>query len=204
MDELPILHRYDVSNYNGDYYILKKDLNLKNEFNNKINELFSSCDYKICAVVLDKKTHLERYGRSARNPYSYLLDILLERYIFFLRQHSGIGDVMAEARGKKNDRELKNVYRRFYKNGTQFVGPQNIQSVLTSNDIKIKEKIRAVAGLEMADLLTLATKFDALKRYSVIKALNRNFQENLIKIIEGKYLNDNKGDILGYGLKLIK
>ena len=38
---------------------------------------------------------------------------MLERYCNFLRLNNSVGDVMAEARGKKEDRKLQEVFGSF-------------------------------------------------------------------------------------------
>lgn len=68
-------------------------------------------DYTLCAVVLDKKSHLERYQKSAFHPYHYCTNVLLERYVFYLQENGGRGDVLAEARGKREDHALKEEYK---------------------------------------------------------------------------------------------
>ena len=205
-DDLPVLHRNDILNFSGDYLKLKKDIQLKNQFDQKIQDLLGGCEYKICVVVLDKKTHLDRYQKSALNPYNYSLAVLLERYIFFLEQYSATGDVMVESRGGKDDQDLEKAYKQFYENGTYYIKPTHIQPVLTSNSLKIRSKKEQVGGLEIADLLTLSTKIDALHTYGVIPKLLDNFQTKIIRMTQGKYLchPDHEADPKGVGKKLIK
>ena len=202
-DELPILHREDIVNKRGAFSKLN-NVEIEKQFNEILMSLIKDMDYAICAVVLDKKTHLDRYQKSAFHPYHYCMNVLLERYTFYLQEKGFKGDVLAEARGKKEDQSLKEEYKRFYEGGTYFCRPSTIQQFLTSKEIKIKPKTKMFVGLEFADLLSLATKFDTLKSFGEISTLNDNFCKIIIDNIQGKYRSSPSGKTMGFGKKLIK
>ena len=203
-DEPPILHREDIRGCNGNFSMLKEKPKLKEKFDQLMLELLESYSFKICTVVLDKKSHLERYQDSARNPYHYSLAMLLERYVHFLHSVKSRGDVMVEARGGKEDKKLEEEYRQFYSKGTYYLSPHYIAEVITSNSIKVKRKRQAIAGLEIADLLTLPTKIDVLNCYGVIKKLDSNFQTKIIGKIQDKYLTGSgTKESKGHGKKFI-
>lgn len=201
-DELPVLHREDIVNKKGVFSKLN-DEGFKKEFNKKFLSLLKNLEYALCAVVLDKKSHLERYQKSAFYPYHYCLNVLLERYIFYLEENNGRGDVLAEARGKKEDHALKEEYSNFYEGGTYFCTPGRVQKFLTSRKIKIKPKSKMFSGLEFTDLLSLATKIDTLNSFGRIPPLLDNFCKVIIENIQGKYRCSAKGEIQGFGRKLI-
>ena len=71
-------------------------------------------------VVIDKKYHIDTYGKSAFHPYHFALAAMLERYCGFLNFLNSRGDVWAEERGKKEDRSLEREYSRIYTDGTYF------------------------------------------------------------------------------------
>ena len=201
-DDLPILHREDIVNKRGDFAKLN-DESIKEKFNEKFISILKDTDYAICAVVLDKQSHLKRYDKSALHPYHYCLTVLLERYVFYLKEKEGCGDVLAEARGKKEDQALKDVYTNFYEDGTFFCSSKHIQKFLTSREIKIKPKSYKYAGLEFADLLALASKLDTLKSYSELTDLTDNFCKIIINNIQNKYRHSQLGKIIGFGKKFI-
>jgi hypothetical protein len=200
-DNLPILHREDILNRRGDFIKLRDPVLCK-EFDRLVLELLSNHDYVICVVVLDKTEHLKKYGAAAYHPYHYCLNVILEKYTRCLHDLNSIGDVMAEARGGKDDRKLEKEYTKFYRFGTQFRSPEYIQQVLTSEDIKIRRKELGIEGLEIADLLTLANKIDVLHTYGHIDSLDPNFQTKLIRKIQPRYFK-NGSIIKGYGKKLL-
>ncbi len=201
-DELPVLHREDIVNKRGVFSKLN-DSDFEKEFNEKFLDLVNNLDYKICAVVLDKKSHLERYQNSAFHPYHYCTNVLLERYTFYLQDNGSRGDVMAEARGKKEDHALKEEYSRFYEEGTHFFNPKHIQQFLTSREIKVKPKSKMFVGLEFADLLSLATKLDTLESYGQIPDLNDNFCKTIVQDVQAKYRSSDNGQTKGFGKKFI-
>ena len=199
---VPVQHREDIVNKKGVFAKLN-DGGFEKEFNERFLDLIKNLNYKICAVVLDKKSHLERYQKSAFHPYHYCANVLLERYVFFLQENGGRGDVLAEARGKKEDHALKEEYKRFFEIGTYFCKPAYIQQFLTSKEIKIKPKSKMFVGLEFADLLSLATKLDILHSYGQIPILDDNFCKVVVENIQNKYRSSANGQTKGFGKKLI-
>jgi len=204
-DNLTVLHRDEIVHKQGPFSVLD-DETTKNSFNTKLLSLLCDTNYTLCGVVLDKKTHLERYGRAAVHPYHYCLSVLLERYTFFLGEIDSRGDVMSEARGKKEDAALRGAYSSFYQNGTFYCPSTKVQARLTSNDIKLRTKEKSAEGLELADLLVLATKFFILKEYAAIPELTDNFSKTIIENVERKFRCDpsSPGKKKGFGIKLIR
>ena len=47
------------------------------------------------------------------------------------------GDVMAESRGGKEDMRLKSSFVRLWKDGTDYVSPDQFQKALTSKQLKV-------------------------------------------------------------------
>lgn len=201
-DSPPILHREEIVNKTGVFGKLN-DPAVEVEFNDRLLDLLENIDYSVCTVVIDKKSHLEKYQKSAEHPYHYCFKTMLERYLHFLDTR-GKGDVMAESRGKVEDLALKQVYEDFYKRGTYFCSSDLVQSHLTSHEIKIKNKDRGIAGLEIADLLSLPTKLDVLESFGVIPNLSENFNKTIINKLQRKYCRGNNNfRIKGYGKKLL-
>lgn len=201
-DDLPILHREDIINRKGVFAKLN-DPEVEAKFNEVFLGLLKGMDYTICTIVLDKKSHLERYQQAALHPYHYCLNMLLERYTFHLGENGGRGDVLAEARGKKEDHALKEEYARFYEHGTFYRKPHHIQQVLTSKELKLKPKTKGIVGLEFADLLSLATKLDTLHAYKVLPSLTDNFCKTVIDNVQPKYRCSPGGASKGFGKKLV-
>lgn len=201
-DDLPILHRKDIVNKNGPFFKLNDPV-IEKTFNRLLFTLLRDTDYSVCAVALDKKAHLERYQKSADHPYHYCLKVMIERYLHYLELR-GKGDVLAESRGRAEDMELKQAYSDFYKRGSHFCTKEYVQSFLTSKEIKIKKKEKQISGLEIADLLSLATKLDVLSTYKQIPPLKTNFNKKIVKELQPKYCRGNNNrSMKGYGKKML-
>ncbi|HHH41115.1 MAG TPA: DUF3800 domain-containing protein [Chloroflexi bacterium] len=92
-DEPVILHRKDLINRRGPFWRLR-DPEAERRFNEDLLRFLADQEYLLITVVIDKKSHIERYGSAAYHPYHYCLAALLERYCGFLNRfaHIGIGD----------------------------------------------------------------------------------------------------------------
>ena len=80
-------------------------------FDKDLLSLMKDWQYKVISVCLDKKKHKETYSVWRFDPYHYCLAVLLERFVFFLKRKDACGDAMAESRGGKEDRRLKDSFR---------------------------------------------------------------------------------------------
>jgi hypothetical protein len=197
-------HAEDIKSGRGIFGVLHTNAEIKSKWNTILFSIMHDIDFKICAVVIDKKEHKEKYGLAALHPYHYCLNIITEQYLKFLDDRNSKGDVMAESRGKKEDRLLSNTFTGFYTEGNQFYSPEKIQNILTSKEIKIKTKAYGISGLILADILSLAVKFNIIYSYTNIEGgLKDNFVKQLSDIIANKYLSDENGEVKGFGQKFV-
>lgn len=184
-DLRPPLHLTDIMAAKNSFSRLQEQ-SIKNRFNEILLPLLSEVEYRIFTVVIDKNSHQDRYSTPA-HPYHYNLTCMLERYCKYLKYVNGRGDVMAEARGKAEDRKLSEVYAQFYDAGTDYATAADIQARLTTNSIKLKTKSNLIQGLEFADLLALSSKIDVLHTHGKIDRLDENFTTTVINTIQSKY-----------------
>ncbi len=163
-------------------------------------------DYTVITVVIDKKAHVERYQEFAFHPYHYCLGAMLERYCGFLHFNNAKGDVLAESRGGSEDKQLKEAYFNIYESGTQFRRPPFFQNVLTSKEIKIKQKQANIAGLQLADLLAHPLKQEILIENNRVQEVKEElFGGKICEIIKEKYNRHYfQGRIEGFGKVFIK
>lgn len=202
-DKLVVLHRDEIVNQQGPFFKLANP-DFEKDFNQKLDDLLTNGEYVLCAVVLDKKAHLNRYKTAALHPYHYCLNVVLERYVFFLDEVDGVGDVMSEARGKVEDTALRGAFKNFYDNGTYYCKADRVQKRLSSKDIKLRTKKDTTEGLELSDLLVLASKLYILFIYGKIVNLTDNYCKKIMSKMIAKFRrNKINGRIKGYGLKLI-
>ncbi len=117
---------------------------------------------QIFTVVIDKQAHLALYGHTAQHPYNYCVTVLAKMYCHWLRSVVGRGDVVAEARGGRDDRGLERGFRQFMEMGNESIQASLLQSFITSRDIKLRPKKSNVVGLQLADLIAYPATRDIL------------------------------------------
>ena len=177
-----------------------KDSEIRIKFDRKLLELLNAWDYTVISVCIDKKQHKETYKTWRYDPYHYCLAVLLERFVFFLEQTGNRGDVMAESRGGKEDRRLKDSFARLWENGTEYVSPERFQDVLTSKQLKVKPKSNNIAGLQLADLIAHPSRNEILDDNDLLEKDIAPFGGKIIKILQSKYYQ--KGDNI-FGKKML-
>ncbi len=203
-DRVIILHRKELLNKQGHFSILATPENEK-IFNKELLEIMEKSEFGIIAVVIDKKSHKQRWGNVAAHAYNYSLLALVQRYVGFLNFNNARGDVLAESRGGKEDMQLKASFTHLYEAGTPYVTASVFQQCLSSREIKLKKKEHNIAGLQIADLLAHPCKQDVLLCNKKIDKYYGHFGKKLLEIAQKKYnrrMVFNKVD--GYGRVFIK
>jgi hypothetical protein len=203
-DEPVILHRKDIINRIGPFWRLR-NRERDEAFREDLLKLFKDLEYCLITVVIDKNNHIRRYGKTAYNPYHYCLMTMIERYCGFLKYHNAQGDVMAESRGKSEDRLLKAAYKSIYYDGTFYHSSEFFQNRLTSHEIKLKPKIKNISGLQFADLLAYPSKQEILIEYQrCSKYPEGSFTNMICDAIQFKYNRQiYQGRTIGYGKKFL-
>lgn len=147
-----ILHRRDIMGHKGPFSVLDDDV-LRAEFDDQFTNLLEYVPGPAFTVSIDKKAHFEKYKVWRFDPYHYALTCLLERYIFWLKRNSAVGDVMGEARSPWHDGRLRRAYRRLYDQGGSYLSSADAQAKLISRELRLELKNANVAALQVADLL---------------------------------------------------
>lgn len=202
-DEPIILHREDIINRRGSFGRLCNQ-NEAVTFDSSLIQLIDESDFQMIAVVIDKLKLQTSYGNDVLHPYHIAMGFLLRRYCGHLNHINRTGDVMAESRGGKEDRLLKDSYNRIFEGGMfSKIDSNYFQHALTSSQIKIKPKSANIAGLQLADLLGHPVKQKILRDRGVVKTSATSFAEKLLGVIETKWnnlsdeeQNENEGWIL--------
>lgn len=202
-DEALVLHRKAIINRRGAYSLLR-DPAKEQSFNHDLLALIRNTPFTIISVVIDKKAHLQRY-KYLEHPYSYCLEVILERYCGYLDHIGARGDVMAESRGRTEDTALKKEYVRIYHAGTRYLPSEMAQRVLTSSQIKIKPKIANIAGLQLADLQAFPIKQEILLEEGRIPDPGDVFGKRICQVVAPKFNRHlYSGEVKGYGKIFLK
>lgn len=205
-DDPVILHRKELVNKEGSFWRLREP-EKEAQFNKDLLTFLQEQEYALIMVVIDKKSHVERYGDAAYHPYHYCLATLLERYCGFLNFYNARGDILAESRGKTEDQQLREAFAHIYSSGTRFRSAGFFQRALTSKEIKLKPKSANIAGLQVADLLAYPLKQKILMEKNRIApgAWQGKFGEKVAATVQNKYNRHfYKGRVDGYGKIFLK
>ena len=198
-----IFHREEIINKRGIFKILQ-DIAVCDQFDADLLRVIGNADFKLVAVVIDKASLISLYGESASHPYHLGLGFLLQRYAGYLNHINRTGDLMAEARGRKEDQLLRESFIHIYEHGVWGVTSSDyFQSALSSREIKFRTKKANISGLQLADLIGHPAKMWVLKQKGHIQGDLAPFAQRLMSIIENKFnhhLYNNR--IEGYGYVL--
>ncbi len=185
-DEPVIFHRKEMLNARVPFDCLRNP-STRARFNQDLLSRMGHWDYTLLTVCLDKKNHKETYTTWRYDPYHYCLAVILERYHHFLSRFGATGDVLAESRGGKEDRRLKQSFHRLWERGTDYVSPEAFQRVLTSCQLKIKSKANNVAGLQLADLIAHPSRNEILLEHGMLDRELAPFAQKIVNLLQQKY-----------------
>jgi hypothetical protein len=193
------LHRSELVNKKYPFLALR-DPKKEAAFNAAILKLLFELDYVVVTAVIDKQRHLEMYGQWARDPYHYCLQILFERYCLILNRRRAKGDLMSEARGKREDERLASAYGQLYEYPTP-IHRDVVNRCLTSKRLKIEKKSENVTGLQIADLIAHPSAMLARTWFNGEPKPSGFGWEIVQTLRRGKKYHRHWGRIKGAGLK---
>ncbi|MBW8016474.1 MAG: DUF3800 domain-containing protein [Planctomycetes bacterium] len=185
-DDPILFHRKEMLNAKPPFTGFRNS-EFRSRFDVALLQLLVNWDYKVITVCIDKLNHKETYTTWRYDPYHYCLKVMLERYIFFLDSVDSQGDVMAESRGGKEDRRLKDSFNGLFVNGTDWIDPGRMQQRLTSSQLKVKNKANNIAGLQLSDLLAHPSRNEILHENNLLGKEFPPFGKKVIEILRQKY-----------------
>ncbi len=152
--DMTVLHSHDIRKPKGDFRILQNKT-VRERFLSRLDELVTNADIHLIAQIVDKREWKKRID-TPFDPYHVALRLCLSQLDRFLSGHGQKGrltHIIAESRGKTEDRELEVEFHRFYHEMT--VGGSGVTPWFTGAhlDLKFVEKKINSAGLQLADLM---------------------------------------------------
>lgn len=184
--DMVVLHESDVRRKKGVFSRLAREP--REEFLNNLTDIIAKADFRLVAVVIDKRRLKDRYARPT-HPYHLALEFGLERIYRLLRsaqQDGSLTYVVCEARGAREDTELELAFRRIRDCENYF------RSALPF-DLIIADKRVNSEGPQLADLTARPIGLSVL----------RPEQENrAAQILDAKFYRDGAGNKRGTGLKV--
>lgn len=148
--ECVIIHSRDIRKAQKEFGFLT-DPDKRRDFYNRINEIMSAPGYDVISAVIKKQEHKAKYGRNAANPYDLALTFAMERLLPLL-ENEGQTEVhlIAEARGKREDDELRLCFLNIVTYGTDYIPAARFKKI--GFHLHFKTKAMNVVGTQLADL----------------------------------------------------
>lgn len=144
------LHSRDIRKAEGPFSILQNSKR-RERFLTDLTALMEDLPYTLFVVGIHKQRHRERYEDRARNPYELALTFAFERISHFLHQRGERHlPVIAEARGRNEDRDLSAAFYKLLAEGTYFIGPDRFNRFYCP--LLFESKKKNICGLQLADL----------------------------------------------------
>lgn len=191
-DSPPVLVRSQLIRRRGPFWRLR-DPDDRAAWDDALIEFISALEINVYTVVMDKRAHFDRYGAASFNSYEYSLRVLLNRIRGLLVNFRGgaTADVMAEARGGREDALLLREYEEFRQHGDDRVTGERVRATYPET-LQFRRKDQNIAGLQIADLLAYPQKMDIVERnglpmHAAPGAFSRRLNVALEPKIRGRY-----------------
>ena len=171
-DEPLVLVRQKIVQKRDDFTGLG-DPELATRWETAIYQFLDAHVIQVICVVLDKQAFSG--SANTQDPYGYCISVLAKCYGEWLNRVVGTGDVMAEARGGREDRKLRSDFNSLMIGNVGQEGDEDWRHRISSNQIKVNLKSRNIAGLQLADLLAYPSRRGVLienERVSADSPLN--------------------------------
>ncbi len=149
--EAIILHSREIRKAQGAFWFLRhQDRRL--QFYEQINAVVRDAEVQVFVAVVRKEAHRALHADRARNPYDLALRLTLERVLDLLieagQRHL---TVVAEARGRREDAELRRAIDRLWARGTGTSPAARFRAVELA--LTFTPKAMNIVGTQLADLM---------------------------------------------------
>ncbi|WP_339098346.1 DUF3800 domain-containing protein (plasmid) [Deinococcus sp. VB142] len=149
-DENIVLHSIDLRKKRRGFECLF-DVNRMAKFYELFNEFILNAEMHIISVFINKPAHLKKYHQPY-DPYEWGISLIMERFASFLLSHQATGKIIAEARGKKEDDEIRAAFLRTIYAGTRYMKAKTFQGLIDS-ELIFEPKKQNGTGLQIADMM---------------------------------------------------
>lgn len=185
-----IVHTADICRTRNGFERLK-DNAFRQKFYDKTNAIMRGLDFIALACVIKKDKHFSKHGLQAKDPYLLSLDLVIERFVFMLKEKNTYGVIVAESRNDILDKQLELAFLSLKVKGTNFVSAKDINTRII--EFYIRPKKKNIAGLQVADLIV-----SPVGRFVLGKTTYQDF-----KIIESKLRTNHLNVYEGFGLVVL-
>ena len=181
-----ILHENEIRREKGPFKFLKTK-EKKELFLYELTKIIDKTKCTVLSSIIDKNHLIKKYA-SPTNPYNLSLKFLLERLYLFLQENNQTDKtthIIVEARGRKEDEELKNEFQ-------NIINKDNFLNKVLPFELIIAHKQINSDGMQLADLMARPIG----RKYLKPEQTNQAFEiiKNKFREVNGKYKN--------YGIKI--
>ena len=144
------LHSRDIRLAAGPFSLLLNPA-IRPQFMAELSDIMDRVPFTLFISAIQKQAHLEQRGGDAANPYDLALEFTMEGLFHFLNSQ---GDrhlpIVADARGKREDNMLEQVFSRMMTQGTANVSAEQFQQL--DCPLSFQSKKNNILGVQLADL----------------------------------------------------
>lgn len=189
-DEDVVLHSYTMRKNKGVFKIFQ-DKKVLSKFYVDIEKIFTEHNYKVISCIINKEKYKEKYPLK-NYAYEDSLTFLCERSMTYIgtghKNHSL--HFCLEKRGGRKDRELKKLYRKVIRFGTDYKSTDDFK--VCHPNLFFRAKNQNINGLQLADLCA----------YPIArKILSPKTPQPTYDLFEDKIFTWYDGRKKGFGLK---
>jgi hypothetical protein len=145
------LHSREIRLATGPFSLLLNPT-VRPRFMDELSEVMEKLPFTLFISAIRKQAYLaELRGRDAANPYDLALEFTMERLLHFLEvQRVTNLPIVADARGKREDNMLEQVFYRIMTRGTENVPAERFKRLACP--LTFQSKKNNIIGVQVADL----------------------------------------------------
>ncbi|MFT0713639.1 DUF3800 domain-containing protein [Flagellimonas lutimaris] len=185
-----VFHSYHMRNKLGVFKIFQ-DEQVLSYFYSDIENIFTQSNYKIIACIVNKDDYRKKYPK-ANFAYEDSLKFLCERAMSCIghKHNENTLHFCLEKRGGRKDRELKKLYTKIIRFGTDYKSTMEFK--LCHPTLFFRGKNQNINGLQFSDLCA----------YPIArKVLTPTIPQPTYELFKNKIYSNWQGRKKGYGLK---
>ncbi|NUM56756.1 MAG: DUF3800 domain-containing protein [Candidatus Hydrogenedentes bacterium] len=144
------LHSRDIRKSEGPFTILQ-NANVRERFLGELSDMVATLPFTLFVTAIHKIRFRECYGDRAKNPYDVALEYSFERVLHFMESNNESHlPVIAEARGRNEDNELRASFHELMTKGTFYQSATRFRQLVCP--LVFRRKNDNIAGIQLADL----------------------------------------------------
>jgi hypothetical protein len=144
------LHSRDIRLAAGPFSLLLNPT-IRPQFITELSDIMDRVPFTLFISAIQKQAYLEQRGGNVTNPYDLALEFTMEGLFHFLiTQGERHLPIVADARGKREDNMLEQVFSRMMTHGTANVSADQFRKL--DCQLSFHSKKNNILGVQLADL----------------------------------------------------